>query len=285
MGLKLDLLFNANCYGRHAVSQYLENQVVSVMHHLEDVAGGADAVTTTSPAVASTLKRNFPRVEVRASVNMRIGTVQAMRYLADLFDGFYVQRECNRDLARLGELKASADGEGKRLYLLANSGCLAFCPAQTFHDNLVAHESDVDETVNIPGFHPHLCWNLYADRANWPAILQACWIRPEDLHHYERLFDLVKLATRMHARPRSVLDAYGRRRWRGNLLELFEPGFAPAFAGWLLDNDRFPPDWFARTSACDRRCERCGYCAEVLDQVLVRADDGVAATIRTPNST
>ena len=94
-------------------------------------------------------------------------------------------------------------------------------------------------------------------------------MRPEDLHHYEGLFDVVKLATRMHARPELVLEAYASRRYRGNVLDLCEPGFSPALAPYVIDNEAFPEDWFATVSTCDRRCHRCGYCEQVLDKVLV----------------
>jgi collagenase-like PrtC family protease len=235
-----------------------------------------DTVTTTSLAVAHTVKEYAPDIEVRASVNLRIGSPQAMEAVAHLFDGYYVQREFNRDLAHLRRLKAWAEQCGKRLYLLANSGCLFACPGQTFHDNLVAHDAEIDETINIPDWTPHVCWNLYRDRDRWPAILQSTWIRPEDLRHYEAFTPFVKLATRMHSNPRMVLDAYSRGRYRGNVLDLLEPGFAPAFAPWLIDNDRFPSDWFERTSTCGRRCEECAYCRTVLDQVLVRGDEAPA---------
>jgi collagenase-like PrtC family protease len=282
MGVRLDLLFNAACYGRHAASRHLENRVVSVLDHLGEVAGGVDAVTTTSLAVARTVKRSFPEVEVRASVNMRIGTAEAMRYVAGLFDGYHVARELNRDLAALRGLKQWADGAGKGLHLLANSGCVAHCPGQTFHDNLVAHEAEADETAAIEGWNPHVCWSLFEDRANWPAVLRETWIRPEDLHHYEGLFPVVKLATRMHARPRAVIAAYAERRHRGNLLDLFEPGHGPLFAPFILDNERFPDDWFERTSTCERECRRCGYCAGVLDQVLVQVTGGDAVRQAEP---
>jgi len=273
MGLKLDVLFNANCYGRLAISQHLENQVVSVLEHLAAVAGGADVVTTASLTVARTVQRRFPDVEVRASVNMRIGTVKGMQYVAGLYDAFCVQRELNRDIRALTALRAWADAHGKRLMLLANSGCMAFCSGQVFHDNMVAHEREIDETVNIPDWTPHVCWNYLRDRAHWPAVLQNTWIRPEDLHHYDGLFDVVKLATRMHARPRAVLDAYTRRRCHGNLLDLFEPSFSPALAPHVIDSSRFPDDWFERTSTCGRTCHDCSYCRDVLDRVLVRADE------------
>ncbi len=267
LGFRLNLLFNANCYGGRALSRQLEATVVSVLDHLGALVG-VDTVTTTSPAIARTVKQHFPHIETRASVNMRIGTIAGMAYVSDLFDGYYVQREVNRDLAALAGLKAWTDAHAKRLYLLVNSGCLNHCPGQTFHDNLVAHEQESSETQNIDDWIPHVCWRYFRDRAHWPAVLHNSWIRPEDLHHYEALFPVVKLATRMHARPRLVLQGYTARRHYGNLLDLFEPGFGPAFAPFFLDNTRFPTDWFARTSTCDRRCTQCDYCAGVLDGLL-----------------
>lgn len=267
LGVKLDLLLNANCYGGKAVSQYLQNQVVSVLDHLGELVG-LEIVTTASPAVAWIVKQDYPHIDVRASVNMRIGTVRGMQYVGHLFDSFYIQRDVQRDMAYVRELRAWADEAGKRLYMLANSGCLAFCSGQSFHDNLVAHEIEVDECARLESFAPHMCWHYLRDRTHWPAVLQSTWIRPEDLHHYEELFPVVKLATRMHARPEMVIEAYTIGRYRGNLLDLFEPGYGPAFAPWIVDSAKFPPDWFERTSTCDRQCHRCGYCGAVLETVL-----------------
>ena len=272
LGVGLDLLFNANCYGRYAVSQYPENQVLSVLEHLAESVGGVETVTTSSLAVARTVKRHAPAVEVRASVNMRIGTVEGMRYVGDLFDSYHVQRDVQRDVGYVQELVRWAQVNGKRLYMLANSGCLRNCSGQSFHDNLVAHEKQIDEVANIAEWTPHVCWNFLRDRQAWPAVLQSTWVRPEDLRAYEPLFPVVKLATRMHARPRAVVRAYCEGRFRGNLLDLFEPGFSPLFAPYIVDNDRFPEGWFTRTSTCDRRCHAYGYYAGVLEDVLVRFD-------------
>jgi collagenase-like PrtC family protease len=270
MGLKLDLLFNAACYGAEAVSEQLAHRVVSVLDHLGQVAGGVETITTTSPFVAHVVKQSHPDVEVRASVNMRIGTVEGMEQLAELFDSFYVQREYNRDLERIAALKAWADSHDKKLLMLANSGCLAFCSSQSFHDNMVAHDAQIDERRNLAGFVPMACWRLLKDRANWPMVLRGSWVRPEDLDRYEGLFDVVKLATRMHQRPRLVVDAYVRRAYRGNLLDLLEPGFGPAFAPYVIDAARLPPDWFDHVTACKRNCSECDYCAEVLAAALVK---------------
>ena len=280
MGVKLDLLLNASCYGRHGVSRYLANLVCSTIAHLQEIVG-LDVVTTTSPMVAKTVKRHFPGIEVRASVNMRIGTIKGMEYMADRFDSFTMQREYNRDLERVAELKHWCDAHGRGLHMLANSGCLSFCSAQTFHDNLVAHESAVSETVNLSDAAPALCWEFYDDRDNWVAFLQNSWVRPEDVHHYESVFPDLKLATRMHANPRRVVEAYCAGRFDGNLLDLLEPGHGPIFAPYVIDNSRFPADWFERTTGCDKRCHDCEYCASVLEEVLVRAQS-VPDTARQP---
>lgn len=280
LGVELNLLLNANCYGGAGLSEHLANQVLSTMDHLGGICDGVDRVTTASPTIARVVHEHAPDVDVRASVNMRIGTMRGLEYVADLFDSFCVQREYNRNLEHLAALKRWADDRGKGLTMLANSGCLAYCSAQTFHDNLVAHECEVDEMRNVSGASPHICWNYLHDRRNWPALLKNTWVRPEDLYRHEGLFGVVKLATRMHSRPRMVIDAYARGRHRGNLLDLFEPAYGPILAPYIIDNERIPEDFFEKTASCAGRCDSCDYCEQVLEAALVRMDEaGLPAQI------
>lgn len=272
MGIKLDLLFNGNCYGQYAISEKLANSVCSVIAHLEEIDCGVDIITTASPAIAHIVKKHFPKIEVRASVNMKIGTVKGMQYLSDLFDSFHVQRDYNRNIPHLKMLKEWADQNGKKLIMLANSGCFRDCSGQVFHDNLVAHESEVCEVENIKDFTPYVCWRALKDRKNWPMLLQNTWVRPEDLHNYEDIFDTVKLATRMHQFPGMVIDAYVRGKYYGNTLDLFEPGFGRAIAPYIMDNSAFPKDWFEKTANCDKQCHKCGYCEGVLKKLLLNTE-------------
>lgn len=153
LGVGLDLLLNASCYGGgQAISRALEREVLAILTSLEAWVGGAGAVATASPAIAFIVKRARPRLEVRASVNLRIATVEGLEYLADVFDGYYVSRDANRDLRTLQRLKGWADRMGKRLYFLANSGCLRHGSGQTFHDNLVAHDEELAQEKNLPRF-------------------------------------------------------------------------------------------------------------------------------------
>lgn len=270
LGVKLDLLFNANCYGERAVSVSLENEVMSIITHLYDLELQPDVLTTASPFIARTVKKYCQNIEIRASVNMRIGTTTAMGYLSDLYDSFYVQRDLQRDIPKVRLLKQWCDEHGKKLLMLANSGCLRHCPSQTFHDNMVAHDSGIDECKNVEGWTPHLCWRLFGEQKQYEEFLRESWIRPEDIHLYDDLMPVVKLATRLHSHPRMVIGAYVNRSFDGNLLNLLEPGHAPAFVPYSIDNKSFPDNWPEIAAACADNCTACGRCAEVLDKVLVK---------------
>jgi collagenase-like PrtC family protease len=271
-GIALNLLFNANCYGEKAISTYFQNYICSVVEHIQDTAGGLDSVTTTSPFVAKVVKQYFPEVKTRASVNMRIGSIKGMKYLADVFDGYYLQRDYNRDLKHIEKLKNWTDENNKSLHLLANSGCMQFCSAQTFHDNAVSHEKEIAEISNKKDFCVSACWEYYKKKENWAELLQNTWIRPEDIHHYEPYFSVLKLATRMTNRPLNVIKAYINGGYRGNLLDLLEPNHTSLLNGYYLSNSRFPNDWFDKTTNCKKECESCTYCNEVLKTILCEYD-------------
>ena len=270
LGIKLDLLYNANCYGEDAMSEVLRGKVYSVIDFLTDNGIKVNVITTTSPAIACMVKEQYPEIELKASINMKISTVKGMQYVAHLFDSFCVAKECNRDIEKLKMLKAWAQENGKKITILANSGCMRDCSGQIFHDNMVAHEHEISKQKNI-NFLPYMCWQYLKDKANYPAVLQNTWIRPEDIDNYEGLVDTVKLATRAHQLPGMVIGAYARRMYSGNLLDLFEPGFGPAFAPYAIDSSKIPEDFWQKTVSCNKDCTKCNYCKTVLDKAIVIA--------------
>jgi collagenase-like PrtC family protease len=266
-GIKLDLLLNANCYGAEAMSRKLETHVIEVVETLAETGLKPEIVTAASPFIARTVKKAFPDIEVRASVNMRLATLQAVQYLSPWFDSYYIGRDVQRNLGTVERFSKWCRENGKKLCMLANSGCLRNCPWQTYHDNLISHSADADRLPAAKDFNPHLCWTMYKDPVNFPEFLKSTWVRPEDIRRYEGLVDIVKLATRQHANPDMVISAYERGSYYGNLLDLFEPGFSPAFFPRYVENSAFPGDWFDRTSVCARECTGCGYCEEVFGKV------------------
>lgn len=234
-GLKLNLLFNAMCYGKDSQSRAFFEGIGNTVDYISNHLGLA-SVTTTSPLIARFVKENFSGIDVRASVNMGIGTPEAMSYLKDCFDSFYMKRELNRDFTAIHKLKQWCDDNGKIMYALANSGCLNDCPAHAFHDNLVAHEQEISQMDNGYAFEG-ICRKHLRDPINQQAILtQTGFIRPEDLHYYETLFPAMKLATRVSPVPLQILRAYMNEKHTGAVTDLLEPNHTGLLYPYLLEN-------------------------------------------------
>ncbi len=268
--VKTALLFNANCYGGDAISVALEKRVIDKISFLKKELD-LNSVTTTSPFIAKIIKREFKdTIKIRASVNMRTGTIKAMEYLTD-FDGFYMQREFNRNFERIRLLKDWCDKNGKTLHFLANSGCLKECSFQTFHDNTVAHEEEIIKNNNVKLKYPSPCWDFMealdpVERA--ARILQNTWVRPEDLVHYEPYFENAKIATRIHSNPRLVINSYASGKVAGNIFDITEPSYSMLFGNYILDSRMMPDDWFEKVTNCDKMCHKCSYCRNVAEKAL-----------------
>lgn len=273
-GFSFNLLLNGNCYGGRSLARGF---LLSVCECVEEVGSrfGLSSVTTTSPVLADLIKKNFPDLAVRASVNLEIGTVSGMEYLADRFDGFYIAKELNRDISALHKISSWCKENGKKCYLLANSGCLSHCSARQFHDNLVAHEKEIAEMDNGAEFHG-ICEN-YLRTTDDPSryLRNLNFIRPEDIALYEDLVDGIKLATRVGRNPAQVLRAYQNRAYTGNLLELLEPDHARHLYPKVLENSRLPEDFGRVVSSCKQHCSEtaCNYCRQAVEQALVTLPD------------
>ncbi len=266
-GLKFNLLFNGNCYGGDALARSLFNKIGDTVDYIEQNYGLA-SVTTTSPVIAKFLKANFERIDVRASVNMGIGNICSMDYVAHLFDSFYLKREHNRNLCAIKEISSWCKASGKGLYMLANSGCLNHCSAHTFHDNLVAHENESSTKDNAYVFSG-ICHEYVANPQKRASLIRdTSFVRPEDLHLYDEYFDGVKLATRVHSNPCSVLSAYINGKFYGGITDLLEPSHSGIILPQIIDNRKFPGDFAKTVMNCNKNCSECGYCDKVYENVL-----------------
>lgn len=237
-GIGFNLLFNATCYGKDSQSKAFFRKIGETVEYLQAQIR-LNSITTTSPLIAKFIKENFDGLDVRASVNMSIGTIEGMDYVGDYFDSFYLKRELNRDFAAIEKLKQWCDCNGKKLYALANSGCLNNCSAHVFHDNLVSHESEIAAMDNGYAFEG-ICRRYLSDGKNASALLNyTSYIRPEDVHLYEGIFPAMKLATRVSKYPEWIVKAYiEEQSHRGSILDLLEPNHTGLFYPWLLENKK-----------------------------------------------
>lgn len=232
-GVSLNLLFNANCYGKESQSRAFFYKVGETVDYVRSIYG-LKSITTTSPLIAKFIKNNFEDVETRASINMEIGSVQGMDYLKEYFDSFYMKRELNRDVESIKVLHGWCRQNGKKLFMLANSGCLNFCSAHIFHDNLVAHEAEIVQMDNAYNFGG-ICHEYLKDEKNYEKLIENTnFVRPEDISGYDNFFEAAKLATRIHNNPQMVLDSYIKGRYSGDILRLLEP--AHSIYPYVIEN-------------------------------------------------
>lgn len=267
-GLKLNLLLNGNCYGKNALAREFFNKIGDTVDELARAYNLA-AVTTTSPLIARFIKENFSGIETRASVNMEIGTPEGFDYLADNFDSFYLKREYNRNIGFLKAAKEWCDNNGKGLYGLANSGCLNFCSAHVFHDNIVAHEDEIMQMDNGYIFKGqcHSYLENAQKREDWLRITN--FIRPEDVNLYEEFFSGLKLATRVSRAAAQIVRAYCGGSYSGTIHNLLEPNHSGLFGANLVENKNIPSNFAEKVLNCNKNCSACGYCKEAQQKATI----------------
>lgn len=260
-GIRLNLLFNATCYGAESLSKSFFESIGNTTDYVKSTFG-LSSITTTSPLIGKFIKANFQGLEVRASVNMSIGTTYGMDYISQYFDSFYLKRELNRDFRAITELKKWCDDNGKQLYALANSGCLNNCSAHMYHDNLVSHENEIRKMDNGYIFEG-ICKEYLSRPENLKSLPYITnFIRPEDTELYEGLFPALKLATRVSNNPVRILKAYiENKKYSGSIFDLLEPNHTGILYPYIFDNSKI------KTAVTNDRLEYSG------ESALIRLEE------------
>lgn len=277
-GIELDTIFNANCYGDIAMSEELANVVRSVIEEMDNEGLFPEHLTTTSPFIATVVKKEFPAIKIRFSINMDISTQSALKYVDSICDEFYVGRNLHRNLDYVKKMSAWAKEHNKLIGMQANPGCLRNCPYHTFHNNLHGHnrigQSEAAAKFNFSNF---LCRNVF-ERGNYEEFLRAIWIRPEDLPMYEPYIDVVKLATRRHPYPEKIIAAYANYSYDGDVADIVDPcyKFPKIFDNKSFDGTSLWPS--VRDCKDADNCKNCGKCSQLLKQVFKERNEDVNFT-------
>ncbi len=278
-GIELDAIFNANCYGDVAISDALAGHVTEVLEDMRSRGLFPEHLTTTSPFIATVVRRRFPEIKIRLSVNMYIESTQSLSYMEELFDSFYASIDNHRNLDYVRKMAEWSASHGKTLCIYANSGCLRDCPFRQFHNNLHGHnrigQSAVGERWSFSTFR---CRTNY-ERGRYADFLRANWLRPEELPEYERYAGAVKLATRRHPDPESIIRAYATYSYDGDMAAITDPFFKFPFP---IDNATLgrSPLWPGIRDCPDaHNCRRCGKCDALMDELARRTGEAAADSV------
>ncbi len=246
-----------------ALTQFLERGVLHGIvycdHYLlQLLADEAPQVAARLEAVPSvnTMLDSFDKIEAQLYYIRETGFAMPGKIILD--------RSLNRNLDKLAQIAMQIRQHfpGIRIEVLANEGCLPFCPFKLSHDSYIAlanldgHDQTHEINCDIG------CMRFLDDQPH--RLLQSPFIRPEDIDLYLYHVDTIKLCGRTLGPDflMNAISAYRARRYEGNLLELLDA------MAWLadklyVDNRMLSFDFANMLSQCDNRCEQCGFCREL----------------------
>ncbi len=269
MGLSAIVCADASCYGANFSSEEMMKHIAEMLRNISEHIR-IRAVTTSSFPIAECLHHMNSSLKIRASEGMHLMSVRQLNLTRHLFNGYYIGYEGVRDLDEIERMRKWCDDNGKSLHIVPNNSCLYCCPYYIYHGNVQSHLQDIvlaQEDPNTPVDRTAPCEQLLAKPENKVKILQGMWIRPEDMRHVSYYFDSMRLATRTNKNLPDIVKAYCEGHWDGNLCDILEAMHDHSALFPVLHNDRFPKDWFKKTSRCGHHCETCHYCEDVLKKV------------------
>lgn len=227
------------------------------------------ALADQAPGIAKQL-------EAVPGVNMMLDSLHKVEAQLAYIDGtgfkipkkIILDRSLNRNLDALAAISLAIHQQfpGIKIEVLANEGCLPYCPFKLSHDAYIAlaniEGQDQTQAVNCALG----CMRLLDEQPH--RLLQSPFIRPEDIDLYLFHVDVIKLCGRTlgPAFLRNVITAYRNRHHDGNLLDLMDA------LSWLaerlyVDNRMLSFDFANMLSQCDNRCDRCGFCRELFETI------------------
>jgi collagenase-like PrtC family protease len=220
-----------------------------------DLAGVLEAVPGINTMLDSHVK-----------VEAQLGYIGETRFLQP--SKIVLDRSLNRDLDRLADTarKCRKSFPDLKLELLANEGCLAYCPFKLSHDAYIALANLEGQDCTYLLNKELGCMRLVDEQPH--RILQSPFIRPEDMELYLCHIDTIKLCGRTLGSGflQRAVSAYIDRRYNGNLLDLLDT------LQWLapnlhIDNSSLSFDFANMLSMCDNHCDSCGFCKELFDSI------------------
>lgn len=218
--IKFAYLLNATCFNNKEWTRSGQRKIHQLLYWLMDI--GVDSVVVTAPYLLELIKKKYPKLRVCVSTLAGVNSIERARYWQDLGAdeiGLFGP-EVNRDFSLLKEIRKSIRC---RLTVIPNNGCLYRCPFFIYHGVLTSHASQKNHYSQ--GFMIDYCrlscdYRKILEPMNF---IRADWIRPEDLHYYEEIgIDKFKFVDRSMTteKIRLIVEAYVRRSYEGNLLDL-----------------------------------------------------------------
>lgn len=229
------------------------------------------ALSDASPELCSGL-------EAIPGVNFRIDSLEALFAQLEYIEStrflppgkVTLDRSCNRNLEWLVRLarQLGESGPSLQVSLLANEGCLPFCPFKPAHESHIALANlSCGEDRSAANNFAIGCARYFLE--DFSRILRSPFIRPEDVSRYQGLAHAIKLSGRTRG-PRvmqKIVEIYLQGSYSGNLLELMDT-LEFLSSRLYLANESIPEDFLDRVAHCRKQCAQCGFCRDLAAEAV-----------------
>lgn len=220
-GIEFNYLLNASAMGNTEFTRVGQRKMEEMLAWVDGI--GVDSITVANVYFLRLIKRRHPRLKVRVSSHRFTDTPRKVRFWVEQGADVIVVSEVgvHREFETLAAMKEAA--QGVDLQLIVNNWCRQDCAIAGNHAVALSAASQ----TKTRGFPLDYCSILCNEiRLREPVnYLRANWIRPEDLHHYEKLgYQTFKIVERNTPTPILLerVKAYAQRRYDGNLLDLVQ---------------------------------------------------------------
>lgn len=203
-GFKFACAMGAPCLGNR---EYTSEGYKEILEHFEWLCEvGIDYVIVSKPFLCELVKKKFPKLGVITSVIAHVNTVNGLKFWENLG----------------ADLEQIVDRANCELELLLNDGCLLNCPYRITDDYpYEGHTALPNAPYKGMGYAIMRC---PVDKLSDPVwLLRSPWIRPEDLHEYEKFgIEKFKISGRTETSQRiiSAMMMYSKRRSWGNFIDM-----------------------------------------------------------------
>jgi collagenase-like PrtC family protease len=216
-GLQFNYLLNSSCLDNREYSKKGFKELIALFDFLAELH--VDTITVAVPYLVLFIKKNYPQFKIDVSTIAGVTNVKQFEYWQDLgVNVITLDTSANRDFAFL---KYIAKHKTCGVKLIVNQGCDLHCIYRNYHYNVMAHTSQTGARPIPLSICSYNC--TYHRVKNPVRMIQAPWIRPEDLRIYLNLgFSKFKIIQRHDPTSKILrtLNAYAQENYPGNLLDI-----------------------------------------------------------------
>lgn len=257
-GVSYEIALNAPCGLESKSNTEWWEKIRSYIRELEQC--GVDYIIASHPFIMQTVKEHT-NMKVVASTICEIMTGRSASYYEKIgADIIIPSMNVNYNMKALEEIKESLDHAILRI--MVNEHCLGDCPWRRFHHNHYSHHNEEFE------YHVNCKTMFYK---NPYLLLTNNYIRPEDIHNYEKLTHQFKVVGRLNPINDliEIIQAYENESYDGNCVKLFDLSLEKQFnvPNKMLEG------LFERKIKCNKLCDKCGNCNRLWNEIKAQTEN------------